>query len=58
MTMGNYHKQKHRNFHTNVHKNFFTMRVTEHCNRLPREAVESPMETFKTRLDAYLCNLV
>ena len=54
---GNSHKLKHRKFCTNVHKNFFMVRAMEHWNRLPREAVES-LETFKTRLDAYLCNLV
>ena len=33
--------------------------VTEHWNRLPREVVESPsLEIFKSRLDAYLCELV
>ena len=42
-----------------MHKNFFTVRVTEHWTRLPREVVDSPfLETFKTHLDAYLCNLV
>ena len=34
------------------------VRVMEHWNRLPREAVASPsLEKFKTLLDAYLCNL-
>jgi len=46
-------------FHTNMQKNFFMVRVTEHWNRLPREAMKSPsMEIFKTQLDAYLCNLL
>jgi len=32
-----------------MQKNFFTVRVTEHCNRLPRDVVKSPsMEIFKT----------
>ena len=36
-------------------KNFFLVRVTEHWNRLPREAVESPsLEILKTRLDTVL----
>ena len=58
-TRENSHKLKHRKFHTNVHKNFFTVRMTEHWNSLPMGVVESPsVETFKTRLDIYLCNLV
>ncbi|KGL79047.1 hypothetical protein N309_01262, partial [Tinamus guttatus] len=48
-------KLKHRMFHLHVRKNFFTVRATEHWNRLPREVVESPfLEIFKTRLDATL----
>ena len=44
-------------FCTNTWKNFFTVRVMEHGNRLPREVVESPsMEIFKTHLDTYLCD--
>jgi len=40
-------------------KNFFTLRMTEHWNRLPREAVESPsLEIFKTHLDVVLCSLL
>ncbi|KFV88553.1 hypothetical protein N308_11746, partial [Struthio camelus australis] len=55
----NRHKLQHRQFHTNMRRNFFTVRVTEHWNRLPREAVESPsLEIFKTRLDAILGNVL
>ena len=58
-TKSNGQKLEQRKFHTNMQKNFFAVRVTEHCNRLPREDVESPsMEIFKTHLDAYLCNLL
>jgi len=40
-------------------KDFFTLRVTEPWNRLPREVVESPsLEIFKTRLDKVLCSLL
>ena len=58
-TRGNSQKLEHRKLCTDVHKNFFTVRVTEHWNRLPRGVVESPsLEILKTRLDSYLCDLV
>ena len=60
-TRGNGKKLQHRKFCTKneeVWKNFFMVRVTEHWNRLPREVVDSPLEIFKTRLDAYMCNVV
>jgi len=42
-----------------MRKNFFTVMVTEHWNRLPREVLGSPsLETFKIHLDAFLCDQI
>ncbi|GAB0181284.1 hypothetical protein GRJ2_000593700 [Grus japonensis] len=58
-TRDNRHKLEHRKFHLNMRKSIFTLRVTKHWNRLPRDVVESPsLERFKTHLDAILCNLL
>lgn len=49
----------HKEFHLNVRKNFFTMGLTEHCNRLTREAEESPsLEIIKHHLDTILCHML
>ncbi|KAK4820065.1 hypothetical protein QYF61_019007 [Mycteria americana] len=48
-TRGKGHKLKHMKFLLNSRKRFFTVRMTEHQNRLPREVVESPsLEILKT----------
>ncbi|KAK4826931.1 hypothetical protein QYF61_012780 [Mycteria americana] len=52
---GKRHKQKHRRFPLNIRKYFFTVRVTKHWHRFPREAVDSPfLDIFKSHLDMAL----
>jgi len=47
--------RKQRKFQLKMRKSFFTLRVMEHWNRLPRGPVESPsLEIFKTRLCSLL----
>ena len=56
-TRGKGHKLKHRRLPLNIRKHFFTVRVTEHWNRLPGEVVVSPsLEIFKSCLDMVLGN--
>lgn len=55
---GNRHKLKHSKFCINRRKMFFTLRLGENLNRLPRETVEFPfLEILKTLLDEIACNL-
>lgn len=57
-TKGNRHKLEQRKLSLNIRKNFLALGVAEHWNKLPGEVVESPLEIFKTYLDAFLCNLL
>lgn len=52
------HKLEHRRFYLNLKKDFFTVKVTEQWNKLPREAVESPLEIFKIFPDTLLCDML
>jgi len=55
---GNRHELKHEQFLLNMRRYCFTVRMTEHSNRLPRELVEPlSLGTFKSPLDRVLGNL-
>ena len=46
-------------FRLDIRKKFFTARMVKQWNRLCREVVDAPsLETFKTRLDRFLTDLV
>lgn len=46
-------------FHLNMRISFFTIRVTEHWNKLLGEDVEPfSLEMVKIHLDAFLCNML
>jgi len=52
-------KLEHRMFRMDMWKSLFTLRLTEHWNRLPRNVVEFPsLQTLKTHLNSFLCNLL
>jgi len=58
-TRGNGFKQKECGFRWDTRKKFYRIRVVEHWNRLPREAVDaSSLETYKVRLDGALSSLI
>lgn len=51
------HKLKHRMFPLKIFFFFFTVQVTEHCHKLPREPVESlSLEILKGHLSMFLNN--
>lgn len=54
-TRGNRHKLKHQGFPLNIKKHLLTVRVTKHCHKVPRDAVEcSSLEILKSCLDMIL----
>jgi len=56
---GNSLKLRQGSLRSEIRKKFFTERLTEHWNRLPREVVESPsQEIFKRHVDMALRDLV
>ena len=54
-TRGIGHKVKCRRLSLNTREQCLTVRMREHCHRMPREVVESPsLEAFKGHLDMVL----
>ncbi|KGL81606.1 hypothetical protein N309_10319, partial [Tinamus guttatus] len=46
-------------FRLDIRKNFYTKKVVEHWNRLPREVVESPsLAVFENHVDEALGDMV
>ena len=59
MTRGNGRKMCQGRFKFNIRKRFFTQRVAEHWNRLPREVGVAPsLAIFKKHLDDALRDMV
>lgn len=56
---GNGHKMDQGSCRWDIRRKLFTERVTKHCNRLPRELVESPsLEAFKGCAGMVLSDMV
>lgn len=55
---GQWAQTEHRKLNINMRKRFFTLKVTQHWNKLSRVTVESFLEMFKTCLEVFLCNLL
>jgi len=57
-TRGNRHNLKDRKFHLNKIKTFFTIKVVEHGDKLPKDVVEiTSLEILKTHMEKFLSNL-
>lgn len=55
-TRGSRQKLIHRKHHLNMRKHFFTVQISKHWNKFPRDVVESlALEMFKKHLDIILC---
>lgn len=58
-TRGNEYKLKYRKFQMDTRKSFFIVEVTEHWNRLPREAMKSlSLEILRSWLDTIPSNVL